>query len=104
MNRWPILLPCFLLSAATAAMAGEFPFAARVEVLPSVTVRSEVGGTVTAFRLFSPQDQCLNVAWKQDTPSAIMPVAAELRADVSSRTTVGLPTGGGTWILTVTLE
>lgn len=104
MVRWPILLPCFLLSAASAAVAGEFPFAARVQVLPSVTVRSTAGDASTAFRVSSPQDQCLNIAWRQDAARPGEPIAAVLRRDGSSPAVVDLPEGGGTWILAVTLE
>lgn len=104
MNRWPILLPCFLLSATTAAVAGEFPFAARVEVLPSVTVRGEAVGPVPAFRLSSPQDQCLNVAWRRAGGATEAPIAVVLRADGESAPRVELPAGDGIWILAVTLE
>ena len=104
MKRWPILLPCFLLSATTAAVAGEFPFAARVEVLPSVSVRGETVGQVTAFRLSSPQDQCLSVAWRRVGGAPEAPIAAVLRVDGESAPRVELPAGEGTWILAVTLE
>lgn len=104
MNRWPILLPCFLLSATTAAVAGEFPFAARVEVLPSVSVRDDAVGPVPAFRLTSPQDQCLNVVWRRAGGSTEAPIAAVLRADGNSAPRVELPAADGIWILAVTLE
>jgi hypothetical protein len=103
-NRWPILLPCFLLSATAAAVAGEFPFAARVEVLPSFTVRSEADGPAPAFRLFLPQDQCLNVAWRLDVAKAATPVAAVLSVDGPSSSRVDAPDAAGPWILAVTLE
>ncbi|MDO9170410.1 MAG: hypothetical protein Q7W29_01085 [bacterium] len=104
MNRWPILLPCFLLSATTAAVAGEFPFAARVEVLPSVSVRDEADGPVPAFRLTTPQDQCLNVAWRRAGGGSVAPIAAVLRTDGEPTHLVEPPAGDGTWILVVTLE
>ncbi len=104
MNRWPILLPCFLLSATTAAVAGEFPFAAKVEVLPSVTVRGDAVGPVPAFRLSSSQDQCLTVAWRRADGASEAPIAVVLQADGESASRVELPADGGTWILAVTLE
>jgi len=103
-NRWPILLPCFLLSATTTAVAGEFPFAARVEVLPSVSVRDEAVGPVPAIRLTSPQDRCLNVVWRRAGDSTEAPIAAVLRCDGESSPRVELPAGDGTWILAVTME
>jgi len=103
-KRWPILLPCCLLSAATAAVAGEFPFAARVEILPSVTVRGDEVGTGPAYRLSAPQDQCLNVAWRRDAAPGETPLAAVLRADDAAQWRVERPAGEGTWILALTLE
>lgn len=104
MVRWPILLPCFLLPAASAAVAGEFPFAARVQVLPSITVRSAAGDASTAFQISSPQDQCLNIAWRRDAARPGEPIAAVPRRDGTSPAVVDLPEGGGAWILAVTLE
>lgn len=104
MKRWPILLPCCLLSAVTAAVAGDFPFAARVEVLPSVTVRGDEAGTGSAFRLTAPQDQCLNVAWYRGATPGEAPLAAVLREEGTSQFRVDRPAGDGTWILALTLE
>lgn len=104
MKRWPILLPCFLLSAATAAVAGEFPFAATVEILPSITVRGDGDGIEPAFRLTAPQDQCLNVAWRRDVEPDATPAAAVLKDGGASQFLVERPAGGGTWILALTLE
>jgi len=103
-KRWPILLPCCLLSATTAAVAGEFPFAARVELLPSVTVRGDRDGTGPAYRLSAPQDQCLNVAWRREAAPDAPPIAADLKDDGSPQILVERPAAAGTWILTLTLE
>lgn len=104
MQRWPILLPCCLLSAATAAVAGDFPFAARVEILPAVTVHGDEGGTGPAFRLSAPQDQCLNVAWRRDETPGETLLAAVLRTEDVAQFRVERPAGEGTWILALTLE
>ncbi|NTV03900.1 hypothetical protein HGA89_03130 [bacterium] len=104
MIRWPILLPCCLLSAATAAVAGDFPFAARVEILPSVTVHGDESGTGSAFRLTAPQDQCLNVAWRRDAAPGETPLAAVLREEDTAQFRVERPAGEGAWILALTLE